>query len=73
MSKHLVVTDDETTPRAIGEALEVANIKGQAQTMDLERLAQLAAALIAEYPPGEQAPARARLHHMIDEHTSPRG
>lgn len=67
MNRHVVLTDDAVDDTALLAALDAAGIDAQVKPLHLQRLAKVAADLIAEYPAGEQGHARDTLVAMIDE------
>lgn len=67
MNRHVVLTNDTVDETALLAALEAAGIDAQAKPLHLQRAARVAAAIIAEYPEGQQENARDKLIAWIDE------
>lgn len=67
MNRHAVVTDDTIDDTALRAALEAAGIEAQVKPLHLQRAAKVAAAIIAEYPIGQQGNARDKLIAWMDE------
>lgn len=67
MNRHAVLTDDTVDDAALLAALEAAGIDAQVKPLHLQRAARVAAAVIAEYPIGQQGNARDKLIAWLDE------
>jgi hypothetical protein len=67
MKSHAVLTGDAIDEAALRKALEAAGIDAQVKPLHLQRAAKVAAAIIADYPEGQQGNARDALIAAMDE------
>lgn len=67
MKRHTVFTDDTVDDATLLAALETAGIDAQVKPLHLQRAAKVAAAIIGEYPAGQQGNARDKLIALIDD------
>ncbi|NYS62601.1 hypothetical protein [Vreelandella salicampi] len=67
MNRHIIQTDDSVDDAAVLAALEAAGIDARVKPLHQQRLAKVAADLLAEYPVEQWEKARDKLVALIDE------